>query len=401
MPSRVQLIVAAVAAIFVSACSNKGQAPGEMPPPEVGVVVVHAQPVPLVREASGRLAPVRASDVRARVPGVLQKRLYKEGSMVKEGQPLVLIDPAPYRAQLAAAQADQEQAEAAATNAQVTAQRNRELTKQNLVSRMQLDDSQALERSTAAQVSAARARAQTARINLGYATITAPISGRATQLRVLEGALVGQGEATLLTTVEQMDNMYVYFDQPATDFERLQRAQASGAVTLSAGNLAEVRLVRPDGSLYDEKGTLDFSDYSVNPTTGSVAFRGRVANPNHTLLAGMYVSVRLTAGTLNKGFRVPQLAVQRDGQGPYVLVVGADGKVAQKRVETVATVENDWVVSSGLADGDQVIVSGLQKVQPGGPAKAAVVPAPGTKPAGAPAPAGDAPPPAPAATQGS
>ncbi len=200
---------------------------------------------------------------------------------------------------------------------------------------MQLDDSQALERSTAAQVSAARAQVQTARINLGYATITAPISGRASQMRVLEGALVGQGEATLLTTVEQVDPIFVFFDQPATDFERLMRAQASGDVTLAQGNLAEVRLLRDDGTLYDEKGTLDFSDYSVNPTTGAVAFRGRVANPGRVLLPGMYVNVRLTVGTLNKGFRVPQLAVQRDGQGPFVLVAGGDGMVAQKRVETV------------------------------------------------------------------
>ena len=179
----------------------------------------------------------------------------------------------------------------------------------------------------------------------------------------------------------------MFFDQPANDFERLQRAQTAGAVTLAQGNLAEIRLKRSDGSLYDEKGTLDFSDYTVNPTTGAVAFRGKIANPNRTLLPGAYVTVRLTAGTLNKGFRVPQLAVQRDGQGPYVLVVGKDGMVAQKRVETVATVDNDWVISSGIDDGDQVIVSGLQKVQPGAPAKAAVVPAPGTQSEQQPAPA--------------
>lgn len=389
MPLRLQLISAAVAALFLVACSQEPQG-GQMPPPEVGVVVMRAQPVPIVREASGRLAPTRASDVRARVPGVLQKRLYKEGSQVKEGDPLVLIDPAPYKAALAQAQAALEQAEAAATNAKVSANRHRELAAQNLVSRMQLDDAEALERSTAAQVSAARAQVQTARINLGYATITAPISGRAGQLRVLEGALVGQGEATLITTIEQIDKLYVFFDQPATEFERLQRAQASGAVTLASGSLAEIRLLRPDGTLYEEAGTLDFSDYSVNPTTGSVAFRGIVNNPNHSLLPGMYVTVRLTVGTLNQGFRVPQLAVQRDGQGPYVLVVDPEGNVLQKRVETLAVVGNDWIVSTGLADGDQVVVSGLQKVQPGGKATAAPVPAPGTEP---PAPQGPQEPP--------
>ncbi len=384
MHLRVQLIFAAVAALLVTAC-GKQQAQQQPPTPEVGVVVVHAGPVPLVREASGRLAPTRASDVRARVPGVLQKRIYKEGSMVKEGDPLVIIDTAPYRAALAQANANLEQAEASATNAKVTADRNRELAKQNLVSRIQLDDSAALERSTAAQVSSARAQVQTARINLGYATITAPISGRASQLRVLEGALVGQGEATLLTTIEQVDPIYVFFDQPATDFERLQRAQAEGGVTLAQGNLAEVRLLRDDGSLYDEKGTLDFSDYSVNPTTGSVAFRGRVANPGRVLLPGMYVKVRLSVGTLNKGFRVPQLAVQRDGQGPFVLVVGADGKIAQKRVVTASAVGSDWVISSGLADGDQVIVDNLQKIGPGMPVKARAAQAGGAEAPAAPA----------------
>jgi membrane fusion protein, multidrug efflux system len=337
----------------------------EMPPPEVGVIVVHSKTVPLVREASARLAPTRASDVRARVPGVLQKRLYKEGSMVKEGQLLVQIDTAPYRAALAVANANLEQSQAAATNARVTATRNRELAKQSLVSKMQLDDSEALERSTAAQVSASRAQVDTARINLGYANVTAPISGRASQLRVLEGALVGQGEATLLTTIEQVDPIYVYFDQPASDFERLRRAQAAGQVTISEGNKAEVRVMRADGSEYPQVGTLDFSDYSVNPTTGAVAFRGIVPNPDHSMLPGMYVSVRLLAGVLNKGFEVPQLAVQRDAEGAFVLAVGADGTVVVKRVEVVSTVGVNWAIGGGLSDGDQVIVSGLQRAGPG------------------------------------
>jgi membrane fusion protein (multidrug efflux system) len=179
-----------------------------------------------------------------------------------------------------------------------------------------------------------------------------------------------------------VDPLFVFFDQPATDFERLQRAQVAGSVTLAQGNLATIRLKRSDGAMYEEAGTLDFSDYSVNPTTGSVAFRGKVANPNRVLLPGLYVTVQLTAGTLNKGFRVPQLAVLRDGQGPYVLVAGADGMAAQKRIETMAVVGSDWIVSSGLADGDQVIVDHLQMVQPGMP----VSPQPAG--AGAPAPEG-------------
>ncbi len=364
MTPRLPLILAAVSALFVSAC-GKNQPQGEFPPPEVGVVVMHGGPVPLVREASGRLAPTRASDVRARVAGVVQKRFYKEGSMVKEGQPLVQIDPAPFRAQLAAATANLEQAEAAAKNARVTAERNRELTKQQLVSRMQLDDSEALERTTAAQVSAAKAQVESARINLGYANVTAPISGRAGQMRVLEGALVGQGEATLLTTVEQIDPLFVFFDQPASDFERLRRAQAAGQVTISQGNQAEVRVIRADGSEYPHVGSLSFTDFSVNPTTGAVAFRGVIPNPDRMLLPGMYVNVRLTAGVLKNGFQVPQLAVQRDAQGAYVLAVAADGTVAAKRVDVVSSVGSNWVIGNGLADGDQVIVSGLQMARPG------------------------------------
>ena len=311
--------------------------------------------------------------------------------MVKEGQPLVRIDPAPFRAQLAAAQANLEQAEAAAKNASVTAARNRELTRQQLVSRMQLDDSEALERTTAAQVSAAKAQLDSARINLGYANVTAPISGRAGQMRVLEGALVGQGEATLLTTVEQVDPIYVFFDQPASDFERLQRAQAAGQVTIPQGNQAEVRVIRADGSEYPHAGTLSFSDFSVNATTGAVAFRGVIPNPDRQLLPGMYVNVRLTAGLLKRGFEVPQLAVQRDAQGAYVLAAAADGTVSAKRVEVVSSVGANWVIGHGLDDGDQVIVSGLQMARPG----MKVVP----KPVEEAAPAGnEAAPAAPAAT---
>jgi membrane fusion protein (multidrug efflux system) len=364
MTKHLRLISAAVAVSFLVACGQQ-QPQGGYPTPQVGVIVVHSKSVPIVREASARLAPTRASDVRARVPGVLQKRLYKEGSLVKEGQLLVQIDAAPYRAQLAVASANLEQAQAAATNAKITATRARELSKQSLVSKRELDDAEAQERSTAAGVSAARAQEQSARINLGYANVTAPISGRASQLRVLEGTLVGQGEPTLLTTIEQVDPIYVYFDQPASDFERLQRAQAAGAIDIAHGNAAEVHVIRTDGTEYPQVGTLDFSDYSVNASTGAVAFRGIVPNPDRMLLPGMYVTVRVVAGTLKSGFEIPQLAVQRDNQGSFVLVAGPDGMVAAKRVDVVSSVGANWVVSNGLADGDQLIVSGLQMARPG------------------------------------
>ncbi|MEO8062158.1 MAG: efflux RND transporter periplasmic adaptor subunit [Pseudomonadota bacterium] len=377
-------IAAALAALFLAACGAE-QPQGAPPPPEVGVIVVHAKSLALIREASARLAPTRASDVRARVPGVVQKRLYKEGSMVKEGQLLIQIDPAPYQAQLAVARANLAQAEANATNAKVAATRNRELTKQQLISRMQLDDSEALERSSAAGAAAARAQVQAARINLGYANVVAPIAGRAGQMRVLEGALVGQGEATLLTTVEQVDPIYVFFDQPASDFQRLQRAQAAGTVEIAHGNAAEVRVIRADGSEYPHVGTLDFSDYSVNATTGAVAFRARMPNPDRMLLPGMYTTVRITAGTLKSGYEVPQLAVQRDGEGSFVMVAAQDGAVSAKRVDVVSTVGANWIISSGLADGDQVVVSGIQMARPGMMVKPVPAEAKPEAPAAAPA----------------
>ena len=247
----------------------------------------------------------------------------------------------------------------------MTAKRNRELAPGGLVSRSALDDSEAAERSTAAQVLQAKAAVATARINLGYATVTSPISGRSGQQRVTEGALVGQGEATLLTTVEQIDPIYVNFDQPAAEIERLRRQQAAGTVKLVDGNSARVTVLFQDRTPYPQEGTLDFSDFSVNPTTGALAFRAVVPNADRRLLPGMYVNLRLTMGELSRAFLVPQAGLQRDAQGPFVRVVGTDGKVVQKRVESDLAVGGNWIVTSGLADGDRVIVSNFAKARPG------------------------------------
>ncbi len=358
--------------LLAAGCSRPKPPPAP-PPPQVGFVQVHAQPVPLTRNLVGRLSATRSADVRARVAGVLLKRLYKEGSDVKAGQPLFQIDPAPLRAALDGALASLAQAEANAANAHITAQRSRELLPGGLVSRSDLDNAEAAERSTAAAVQQAKAAVGTARINLGYATVTAPIPGRAGQQGVTEGALVGQGTATLLTTVEQIDPIYVNFDQPAVDIERLRRAQAAGNVTVAHGGQVSVQLTLPDGTPYAHTGTLDFLDISVDPATGAVALRGIIPNPDHQLLPGMFVGVRLSTGEVNRGFLVPQAGLQRDANGPFVLIAGADNKVVQKRV-TAETLEGpNWIVTAGLADGDRVIVSGVQNARPG--TAVAVVPA--------------------------
>ena len=357
-------LAAALLALLLGACARSGPPPAS-PPPQVGIVVVHAQPVPLTRNLVGRLSATRSADVRARVAGVLLKRLYTEGSDVKAGQPLFQIDPAPLRAALDGALASLAQAEANATNAHITAQRSRQLLPSGLVSRSDLDNAEAAERSTAAAVQQAKAAVGTARINLSYASVTAPIAGRAGQQGVTEGALVGQGTATLLTTVEQFDPIYVNFDQPAVDIERLRRAQAAGSVSMARGRQVSVQVILADGTPYAHTGTLDFLDVSVDPATGAVALRGIIPNPDHQLLPGMFVGLRLTSGAVNRGFLVPQAGLLRDAQGAYVLVAGADDKVVQKRVTTESLAGPNWIVTEGLADGDRVIVSGTQSARPG------------------------------------
>ena len=364
--------LACSAALLLSACTRSG-APPPPAPPQVGVVVVHAQPVPLTRNLVGRLSATRSADVRARVAGVLLKRLYVEGSDVRAGQPLFQIDPAPLRAALDGALAAQAQAQASATNAHIAAQRTRDLAPSGLVSRSDLDNAEATERSTAAAVEQAHAAVGTARINLGYATVTAPIAGRAGQQGVTEGALVGQGTATLLTTVEQIDPIYVNFDEPAVDIERLRRAQAAGDVTLARGKQVTVQLTLADGTPYAHSGTLDFLDVSVDPATGAVALRGLMPNPDHQLLPGMFVGVRLRSAEVNRAFLVPQAGLERDDKGPYVLVAGADDKVVQKRVTVETLAGPNWIVTAGLADGDRVIVSGTQNARPGATVAAAPV----------------------------
>jgi len=364
-----------IAAVLVASGCTKAPPP-QPPAPEVTVVRMHAQEVPLTRELVGRLTALRTADVRARVAGILLKRLYKEGSEVKEGQVLFQIDPAPLQAALDAAQAGLAQANANATNAHVLAQRNRELAPGGLISKNDLDNSEAAERSTAALVKQAAANVETARINLGYATVRAPIAGRSGQQRVTEGALVGQGEATLLTTIEQIDQLYVNFDEPASEISQLRHAQSSGAVTLLARDKAQLQVTQPDGTAYPHLGTLDFADVSVDPATGTLALRGVVPNPERQLLPGMFVNVRLMLGSLNRAYLVAQNVLRRDATGAYVSVVGNDGRVAVKYVQADIMRGNDWVVTQGLEENDQVIVSGADRVRPGAPAKA--VPAPST-----------------------
>jgi membrane fusion protein (multidrug efflux system) len=392
-------IILASGLLALAACGGKEQAAAP-PPPEVGVVEVKAQTVPLTRDLVGRLSPYRSADVRARVPGVLLRRVYEEGSDVREGQLLFEIDPAPLQASLGVAQGQLAQAEASYANSRALAERARRLAPQKFVSQNDLDNAVAAERSAGAAVEAARANVRNAQINLGYAKVTSPIAGRAGKQRVTEGALVGQGDATLLTTVDQLDPLFANFSISSTELSRLR---AAANVSLAAAGKATVQVVLPGDRVHEQPGVVDFSDTTVDPETGAVSLRAQVPNPGNVLFPGSFVTLKVNMGELHEVFLVPQEAVLRDANGAFARVIGADGNVERRDLTTSAAQDGQWIVTAGLKAGDKVIVSGVQKAregapvtatpwQPGAPAGAPGAPAPAKDGAPAKAPAdGDKP----------
>ncbi|HJU40613.1 MAG TPA: efflux RND transporter periplasmic adaptor subunit [Tahibacter sp.] len=364
-----RLALIAAATLAVAACNKQPAAPAAPPPPEVGVISVKASSVPLTRELVGRLAATRTAEVRARVPGIVERRVYTEGSDVAEGQPLFQIDPAQLKAALNASQASLAQARANAANADAKAKRYQDLAARGVLAKQDLDDAVAAQRTADATVKAALANVDTAKLNLGYASVTAPIAGRAGRALVTEGALVGQSEVTPLTVVEQIDPIYVDFSQSAAEVAELRRAQAAGKLKLAAADQVEVRLALPDGTAYGQTGTLSFSDLAVDATTGTVSLRATFPNPERALLPGMFVKVDVVQGELEQAFVIPQKAVQRDAKGAFVMAVGDGDKAQVKHVELGQMRGGDWVVTSGLADGDRIIVTGLPKAAPDKPVK--------------------------------
>jgi membrane fusion protein (multidrug efflux system) len=350
-------------ALALGACSHS--APPSPPPSEVGVLTARAADVPVVRNYPGRLAATLTAQVRARVTGVVLQRVYKEGTDVKAGDVLFKIDPAPLEASLRQAQGQLAQAEASARNASVKASRSEALGAKGLLAKQDVDDTVAAAAEAGAAVKAARANVQNAKINLGYATVTAPISGRAGRANVTQGALVSPTDTNPLTTVQVIDPIYANFSEPMAEVERLRRAEKAGELKLVAADKAEVQIVLPDGSTYPHKGSLDFADLAVDPQTGAVDLRALVPNPDHALLPGMFVKIRLTLGTLHNAFLLPQSAIQRDNDGAYVYVVGGEDKIAEKRVELGDQRDGDWVVLSGIEAGARVVVSGIQKATAG------------------------------------
>ncbi len=394
--SRVAPIAALAFALLVSACGQKsenapaaakGPAGGGPPPPEVGVVTVQLQPVGLVTELPGRLEASRVAQVRARAAGILLQRLFVEGSDVRAGQPLFKIDPSSLQASVSAAQATLARAQATLVQATAQVERYKPLLEANAISKQDYTNAVAAQKTAEADVAQARANLRTGQINLGYATVTAPIAGRIGRALVTEGALVGQGEATPLALIQQINPMYVNFTQSTTEVLALRKAIASGKFRRSDGSdSASVEIVLEDGSVYPQRARLLFSDLSVDPTSGQITLRAEVPNPRGLLLPGMYVRVRLEQAETPSGMVVPQQAVQRGSTGDSVMVVAADGTVSPRPVKVGTAQGGDWVILDGLKPGEMVMVDGFQKLRGNAPVK----PVPWQRPQAASAPAATA-----------
>jgi membrane fusion protein (multidrug efflux system) len=331
------------------------------PPPEVSVVTVTSEPLPVTTELPGRIDAVRTAEVRARVAGILLKEVYREGSDVKAGDVLFQIDPAPLQASYDSAKAALAKAEANVKQAQAQADRDHVLVNIHAVSQQEYDTAVSAAAQGNADILTAKAALETASLNLGYATVTAPISGRIGKALVTEGALVGQNEATELAVIQQLNPIYFDFTQSSVDKEL-----ADGQLASLAPGAAKVTLLLEDGSVYPQIGKLLFSDITVDPTTGMITLRAEFPNPDGLLLPGMFGRAQLEQAVNTQGITVSQRAVTRGADGTAtVLVVTSDNKVEVRAVKADTALGDQWVITQGLKAGERVIVEGLQKVQPG------------------------------------
>lgn len=370
---------ATASALLVAACSPP-PAPPAAKPPEVRVVTVQRSSVPLRVELSGRTAPSLLAEVRARVDGIVQDRRFEEGTDVRQGQQLYQIDPAPYRAALAGAEAAHQRAKARLAGSTAQLKRYKVLVGGNAISKQAYDDAEAAQLQASADMAAAEAVVETARINLAYTSVRAPITGRSSISQVTKGAYVQGNSATLLTTIQQLDPMYVDLQQSSVEGLALRREITAGRLKAASPDRAKVTLTLEDGSTYAHEGRLEVSGVNVDPSTGSVTLRARFPNPDHLLLPGMFVRASVHQGVRANVVRIPAPAVRRNQQGEAaVMVVGADSKTALRQVRTGTLVDGHWLVEQGLQEGERVIVSGVQKLKPNMQVRVGASPAPATQ----------------------
>ena len=356
--------------LALTGCDDKPAQQGAQHMPEVGIVTLKSAPLQITTELPGRTSAYRIAEVRPQVSGIILKRNFVEGSDIQAGVSLYQIDPATYQASYDSAKGDLAKAQAAANMDQLTVKRYQKLLGTKYISQQDYDTAVATAQQSNAAVVAAKAAVETARINLAYTKVTSPISGRIGKSAVTEGALVQNGQTTALATVQQLDPIYVDVTQSSNDFLRLKQELADGRLKQENGK-AKVELVTNDGLKYPQSGTLEFSDVTVDQTTGSITLRAIFPNPDHTLLPGMFVRARLEEGINPDALLVPQQGVTRTPRGDAsVMVVGEGDKVEVRQVTASQAIGDKWLVTDGLKSGDRVIVTGLQKIKPGVQVKA-------------------------------
>jgi membrane fusion protein, multidrug efflux system len=358
-------ILALAFAAQLAAAPAGAQDPGQMPPTGVSFVTLKARDLPVASELPGRIAPVRIAEVRSRVTGVVQERVFEQGSLVKAGDVLYKIDPSLFRVRVASADASLKRAEATALNARQQFERQKVLQKSNASTDVEYENKFAALAQANADVALAQAALDEAKINLGYTEVKAPISGVIGGALVTEGALVNADSGDPLATIQQIDPVYADFTQPAGELLSIRRQIAAGTLAAAPEN-AKVQLVFDDGSIHDQNGKLLFSSTTVDATTGQLTLRAEFPNPHRNLLPGLYVRVRIEQAVRKNTLSIPQRAVMRDATGAAtVYVVGAENKAEARPVKLGTSLAGEWIVESGVAEGDKVIVEGGQKIGPG------------------------------------
>lgn len=363
--------IALATVMVLAACSEQGkQQAGQMPPPPaVNVISLEAQEIALTDVLPGRLEASRVAEVRARVTGIVEKRFFTEGSNVKAGDVLFQIDDASYRAQYAAAVAQEANAKAVLAEADYQAERYQRLAKEKAISELELIRANAQLEQAKAQLAAAKAAVESSKIDLDYTQVKSPINGRIGRAFVTEGALVSQSDANLLANVQQIDSMYINFQESSRKLLQRFRANEAGTLVLPKDGSIKVSLILPDGSLYAHQGQLLFSDINVDQGTGQVLLRAEVANPDALLMPGLFVQVQLTQASLTNAFAVPQRAVMRGDQGDTVMIVAADNILQVRPVTVAGSVNGQWVITDGVKAGEQLMVDGFQKARPNAPVR--------------------------------
>lgn len=373
--SRIAFFVfsALVGSVALSGCDQvaeqpKASAPAAIP---VGVVTLNSQAITLKKELPGRVSAFQIAEIRPQVSGIVQSRLFEEGTQVEKGQALYQINPDIFEAELAASKAAVARAEASIASSKSKASRYKELLAIKAVSQQDFDEADAASKQASAELLTAQAQLKSAQINLDYSHVSSPISGQISKSSVTVGALVSAGQTSALATVTQLDPIYVDLTQSSNELTKLKRALASGALGVDSTTQTDVELIMEDGSVYPHKGTLQFSEVTVDPSTGSVTLRAKFPNPEKLLLPGMYVRAEVVEGVKSDAILAPQRGVSRNTKGePTAMVVSKNNTVESRVLKVERTLGANWLVSEGLADGDQLIVEGLQKIRPGAPVTA-------------------------------